>query len=196
MYDQAMHENELADQLAKAGLIFLGWPDDSLPRVPGSVARYAVSCGNESDRTDVNLNYSDTRWKEGANSAWFELSVSAGLFGQDQEFLVAITLEPEMYPVPIRWAWVRLAVSWDIAGEGAAGPLGGGRHLPEFVMLSLDGEVIVRGTVWQDGIGFLAVRNPGQSPVLRQQAESVMTWHRSRPEERLAARRWLDAGAA
>lgn len=191
-----MHESDLADQLAKAGLIFMGWPDDSVSRVPGSVARYAVSCGNESGRTDVKLNYSDARWKEGANDAWFDLSVSAGLFGPDHEFLVAITLEPEVYPVPIRWARVRLAASWDIAGEGSAGLLGGGRHLPEFVMLSLDGDVIVRGTVWQDGIGFLAVRNPGQSPVLRQQAEFVMTWYRSDPEDRLAARRWLGAEAA
>jgi hypothetical protein len=193
VYDRAMHENELADQLARAGLIFLGWPDDSVPRIPGSVARYAVSCGNECSRTDVNLNFSDLRWKEDANGAWFDLSMSAGLFGQGQEFLVAVTLEPTVYPVPIRWAQVRLAASWDIAGEGAAGLLGGGRNLPEFTMLSTDGEVIVQGTVWQYGIGFLAVRHPGNSLVLQRMAESVVTWHPSSPEDRLAARRWLDA---
>ena len=190
-----MGDDELADQLAKAGLIFLGWPDDSPARVPASVARNAVSCGAEDDRTDVTLKYSNARWREEANDAWFGLSSGAGLFGPDNTFFVAVTLQPEAYPVPIVWAKVKLAASWDIAGEGAAGVLGGGRHLPEFVMLSLDGEVIVQGTVWQDGIGFLAVRHPRRAKVLRQQAEFIATWYRSGPEDRSAARNWLDAEA-
>jgi hypothetical protein len=191
-----VQESDLAEQLGMAGLVFLGWADDSEPRVPGSVARYAVSCDAESGRTDVTLEYSDPRWREKANDAWFDLAVSAGLFGADREFLVAVTVQPEVYPVPIRWAKVRLASSWDIAGEGAAGLLGSGRHLPEFVMLSLDGEVIVRGTVWQDGIGFLAVPHPHRAAALRQQAEFYATWYRTSAEDRLAARNWLDATAA
>lgn len=189
-----MDEATLAKELRRAGLMFLGWPDDRVSRVPVSVAGYAVSCSKEDGRIDVKLDYSDSEWQRDANNAWFDLCSRVALFGKDREFLVAVALRPEVWPVRSMWAKVALAEVWDIVGEGASGILGAGRYVPEFVMLSMEGEVIVQGTVWQDGIGFLAVPNPRYAPVLRQQAEFFATWEIADPDERLAARSWLDAG--
>ncbi|BEL11696.1 hypothetical protein Q0Z83_098870 [Actinoplanes sichuanensis] len=190
-----MRESELAERLGKAGLVFIGWPDEAVPRVPVAVARYAVSAGSDTGRDEVSLRYTDPGWQSGGNDAWFTLASDAGLFGAGGEFLVAVALEPDVWPVRSRWAGVRLAASWDIVGEGAADLLGSGRHHPEFVMLSPDGEVIVQGTVRQDGISFLAVHHPRDSGVLRKQGEFFANWHRAHPEDRQAARSWLDADA-
>lgn len=187
-----MDELALAEQLGRAGLTFLGWPDRSAVLVPVSVARYAVSCPAGDSRIDVKLRYSDASWWKHANDAWLDIASRGRLFGRDNDFLIAIALRSDVWPVRSTWAIVRLAAVWDIAGEGAAGLLGSGRHRPEFVMLAVDGRAIVQGTVWQDGIGFLAVRNPRRAEVLRQRAEFLSTWERADPEERLAARAWLE----
>ena len=189
---EVMDETAVAGGLRRSGLIFLGWREDSASLVPPAVARYAVACGSETGRTDVMLKYSDSQWREKANDAWHSLALESGLFGDAGEFLVAVALEPKVWPVVSLWASVRLGDNWDVAGAGADGLLGSGEYQPEFVMLSSSGDVIVRGTVWQDGIGFLAVPRPWRAAVLRQQAESLANWDRADPGERQRARAWLD----
>ncbi|MDX2678379.1 hypothetical protein [Streptomyces soliscabiei] len=122
-----------------------------------------------------------------ANADWHRLAVEEGLFREeDPRFLLASPFEP--------WVCVELRAPWDLMGEGAAGPLGSAYCRPEFVMLSLDGSVLLGGTTNQYSVSTVVVRTPHRSQVLRRAAEYMAESDSDfyLPRERADARRWLD----
>ncbi|MEX2973644.1 hypothetical protein [Streptomyces sp. C184] len=138
------------------------------------------------------------RLLEVANSGWYRLSRDGGLFAADDpEFLLAVNCaEPDE---PRVWWWARVSLSdrWDIVGAGAGTEiLGNGSGRPAFVMLSLDGNVIVRAQQGENSTEFVLVREPHRVQFFRQHGE----WMAGRPRTgtfvRTAIERWLAATSA
>ncbi|WP_143660525.1 hypothetical protein [Streptomyces sp. JHA26] len=143
-----------------------------------------VSCTHEeTGRRDAFVGFDDPHLIEHANRGWYELATSFGLFDVSREFLLALPAYRHNPRVdleqPSVWRRVRLLDAWDVMG--AACSIRRGRSVlghdecllgsrsgrPEFAMLSLDSTVSVVGTTWQDGIGSLAVPNPGDTEPVR-----------------------------
>ncbi|MFF3113446.1 hypothetical protein ACFVSN_30150 [Kitasatospora sp. NPDC057904] len=185
-----MDEMEAMESLAAAGLVVLEECGDLGGLVPPLVTGQAPSCPPEDGRTEAVVDLGDPLLLEKANTAWYRLSVGAGLFTEaDGRFLVALTPEKDG---PSHWICVELQDSWDIMGTGASGLLGSGYCRPEFRMLSLDGTVLCCGTTWESAISAFVLKDPGNSQVLRNFAEWVATGEIGHPTESTAARRWLD----
>ncbi|WP_404815770.1 hypothetical protein [Streptomyces thermolineatus] len=193
--------------LKRAGLEVLegGVPDDALPLFAVGAT---VSCTHEeTGRQDAFVGFDDPHLIEHANRGWYELATSFGLFDANREFLLALPAcryNPRVdLDQPSVWRRVRLLDDWDVMG--AACSIRRGRSVlgfdecllgsragrPEFAMLSLDSTVSVVGTTWQDGIGSLAVRNPGDTEVVRRLIDleaNGTEWSRHRRAQAVA---WL-----
>ncbi|MCQ4045921.1 hypothetical protein ACFOSC_17120 [Streptantibioticus rubrisoli] len=188
-----MKEVELSASLADAGLTLLGMIDPATPLIPPTLATFASSCPEEGGVSFVTVSSAEPRLPEVANFEWHRLSREGGLFGEDNaDFLVAVNCADANSPKIWQWAKVRLSDDWDIVGAGAAsGVLGNGACHPAFVMLSLDGNVIVRGDEGETSLDFTLVRDPHRNQTLRRRGE----WMASRPRTdeftRAALERWL-----
>ncbi|MEU9992858.1 hypothetical protein AB0E10_39975 [Streptomyces sp. NPDC048045] len=187
-----MNDQKLSEALAQAGIRFHGI-DETPATLPVRAAWIAVSCGHSDGRRDIVLDASDADVVSNANLSWFGLATESGLFGgPNREFLLGVDLADDESASILRWAKVELMEDWDIMGGGAAGGiLGSGVGKPEFVMMSTNGEVVLRGTTWEDAIGVLAVPMPDRVKLIRDYAERLASNPRSDFHERRSASEWL-----
>jgi hypothetical protein len=180
---------ELAQQLAAGGLELLGLVDRLTPLIPPTLATVAMSYPRESEPrpySTVEIGAEDLVAQ--ANAGWFRLASEGGLFDASREFLVGVAPSGEWW-----WAHVRLAQSWDVMGLGSASILGNGEGYPGFIMMSLDGDVIVHGDVWQSEIGSVLTRNPAENQQLREHARWKVESPLTPDYEKTAIHRWLEA---
>ncbi|WP_404870168.1 hypothetical protein ACI1MP_32245 [Kitasatospora griseola] len=187
-----MNDRKLSEALAPAGIRFRG-VDETPATLPVRAAWIAVSCGRDDGRRDVVLDVSDADVVTNANLSWFGLASESGLFsGPNGEFLLGVDLADDESTPILRWANVELMEDWDVMGHGAAsGMLGSGAGRPEFVMMSIGGEVILRGTTWEDAIGVLVVPMPDRVKLIRDYAGRLASNPRSDSHERQSALEWL-----
>ncbi|MFD0351452.1 hypothetical protein ACFQ0M_46145 [Kitasatospora aburaviensis] len=167
-----------------------------------------VGCTHgETGRQDAFTAFDDPHLIEHANRGWHELALSFGLFGADREFLLALPAHRYNPRVdvdrPYVWRRVRLLADWDVMGAACAIRrgrsvlgfdeclLGSRAGRPEFAMLSLDSTVSLVGTTWQDGIGSLAVPDPGSAEPVRRLLAWVAGGEEWSRDHRAAAVAWL-----
>ncbi|MFJ7067820.1 hypothetical protein [Streptomyces sp. NPDC101115] len=193
--------------LRRAGLEVL---EGGVPEVvlPVSVVSATVSCTQEeTGRRDAFTDFREPHLIERANRGWYELATSFGLLDANREFLLA--LPAHRYnprgdvDQPRRWCRVRLLDTWDVMGAACAIPrgrsvsgygeclLGSRAGRPEFAMLSLDSTVCVVGTTWQDGIGTLAVPDPGDTVPVRRMIDWEVSGADVPHDRRAQAIAWL-----
>ncbi|MEH0581602.1 MULTISPECIES: hypothetical protein [Streptomyces] len=188
-----MEEAEFAASLLDAGLQWCA-AEAGGGALPVTAAWLATSCRREDGRRDETVRRDDPQLIEKANDGWFRLARDHGFLGEDREFLLGVNhADDESVPI-LRWARVRLLQEWDIMGAGAAtGILGSAAGFPEFAMLSLDGNVILRGTVWQETIGSLLVPDPHRVKIIRDYVERRSANPRTPAAERAEGEAWLRA---
>ncbi|MEU3689820.1 hypothetical protein [Streptomyces narbonensis] len=183
----------VAKSLAAAGLLFVDEWTEPEGLIPAIVAGQAPSCPPSDGRVEALLDFLEPQLHEKANADWYRLAVEGGLFSEtDRRFLLALQSEETERP---QWFCVELQSTWDLMGEGAAGPLGSAPCRPEFRMVSLDGNVLVFATTWEHAISTSVLKAPHRSQVLRRWAEDVASGSLDYPDEpplSPAARRWLD----
>src|SRR5512142_1620248 len=111
-----MDESALTTALAKAGLVFRGLVDRSVPLVPPAVAGFANSVlGDFHDAVEVD----DPDKVAKVNALWHRLCLAGGLLTEDHpEFLLAVDCSDSDWPRVWWWARVALTDRWDIAGDG------------------------------------------------------------------------------
>ncbi|MFI8520318.1 hypothetical protein ACIGEZ_21190 [Streptomyces sp. NPDC085481] len=192
---------EALEKLSAAGFVFhevLETRDD-LP--PVNVASYMGHVGAESGRHGFLLAHDEKDLGSRFNGEWERLARDSGLFstGADgqPEFLIGVDVVQDTSAdgESQSWRWVRVALAdhWDIAGAGCTnGILGAGANNPAFIMMSLDGDVLVHGGYWQDGIGANTVSHPARLRELREHAGRIASdfdWLEL--ETRQWAERWL-----
>jgi hypothetical protein len=186
-----VEEAELAASLSGAGLQWCAaeGPGGTLPV---AAAWLATSCRREDGRRDETVRRGDPQLIEKANDGWFRLALDHGFLGDDREFLLGVNYADDDSVPILRWARVRLLEEWDIMGAGAAtGILGSAAGFPEFAMLSLDGNVILRGTTWQDSIGSLVVPDPHRVKIIRDYVVRRSANSRTPAAERAEGETWL-----
>lgn len=192
---------EALERISAAGFVFRGAMEarDDLP--PVNVASYMGHVGRESGRHGFVLGHDEPDLGRRFNEQWERLARDCGLFsaGVDgkPEFLIGVDVvqddSDEGEAQSWRWVRVTLAEHWDVAGAGCEnGILGAGRNNPAFIMMSLDGDVLVHGAYWQDGIGASTVSHPARLQELREHARRIafdFDWLEL--ETRQWAERWL-----
>jgi len=189
-----VEDAQLTAKLASAGLVYIETVDGEASLLPPGLAATATSYREGDGWAGAGVDVDDPALIANANAGWFRLAVEGGLFkGIGSEFLVSVTraegAEPNQW-----WARVSLAEPWDIMGAGAAtGILGIVAGHPAFVMSSLDGTVVLRGTTWESEIGCLLVRNPHRIDAYRQFLERKITNPRTTDRDREVIQRWLAA---
>ncbi|MBO4206121.1 hypothetical protein [Micromonospora echinofusca] len=187
-----MEQKRHSGRLAAAGLIFLGLVSPERPLIPPALATLAPGYPPKSGtwpRLVVDSDIPDFVTR--ANNGWLDLCQAGGLFGDDREFLVAI--EAHEGESDWWWAHVRLAESWDVMGAGSAAALGSGFGAPEFVMLSLDGDIIAFGMSGNSSIGVVLVDGFRNIAGLRELAFWKVNSPGTPQQEKVAARRWLES---
>ncbi|KAA2258832.1 hypothetical protein F0L68_23730 [Solihabitans fulvus] len=187
-----MKKAELAESLAEAGLKLCASGDSLSGQLSVDAAWLATSCSQEDGRRDIVVSQSDPDLVEKANAAWFQLASDGGLLGADREFLVGVDFaDRDEIPI-LRWVRVQLMDEWDIVGAGAAsGILGWAYGRPGFAMLSLDGSVVVRGTVWAEAVGLLLVPFPHRVQIIRSYVERVVLNPNTSSYDRAVGETWL-----
>ncbi|HEX6686814.1 MAG TPA: hypothetical protein VF062_28875 [Candidatus Limnocylindrales bacterium] len=186
----------LSDQLSAAGLLYLELADPDAPLIPPLLATFANATPPCEVRQVAMLSMDLPDLPARANEAWMRLSREGKLFAEDdRQFHVGLDTGEVADAQTWRWVRVKLMDEWDIMGAGAAGPLGNGSCRPGFVMLSLDGKVIVRGDTWEGQIGCVLVTDPCRAEPFRQHGARTAEWRTTPPWEKAAIRRWLDTCA-
>ncbi|MGW8990047.1 hypothetical protein ACWGRF_09015 [Streptomyces zhihengii] len=188
-----MNEEEISESLAHVGMQFIHI-DKTPAMLPVKAAWIVVGCSRDDGRRDIVLDLYDKDFVRTANSSWFSLAHQCGLFDPlDGQFLLGVDLSGGESASIFRWARVKLMDSWDIlSDESTAGAFGFSPRSPEFVMMSTSGRVILRGTTWEDSIGFLAVPTPDRVKMIRDYAERLAKNPRSDIHERRSASEWLN----
>jgi hypothetical protein len=186
-------ESELADGLAQTGLVFQGWHAPDTPFIPPELAAAAFLLAGRRGRHGSSVEFTDRDLAEKANAGWYRVAHEAGLFDEDDpRFLLGVLLERDD-PVA-RWAMVRLTTPWDVMGAGGeSGMLGPAWCRPAFTMLSLNGDVIVRGDTTSTAVYTVGIRTPVHQARFMEFARSVggEAYFRSAPELRAAVAAWL-----
>lgn len=189
-----LNEIALSTSLAEAGLHLLGMADVADPLIPPVLATFVSSCPSEDGAFGEVVDLDDPRVHERANAQWYRLALHCGLFGSSHpRFLVAVNCAGSSFP---RWWWaqVELLRKWDLVGVGASsGILGNGPCRPSFVMLSLDGDVILRCDIGQSSIEFSVARESRRAQTLRQHGAWMISSSRADEPTRAAIGRWLDS---
>ncbi|WP_128978072.1 hypothetical protein [Streptomyces roseicoloratus] len=192
---------EALEKLIAAGLVFHGVLEtrDDLP--PVNVASYMGHVGPDSGRHGFVLAHEEKDLGSRFNVEWERLARDSGLFspgaGGRPEFLLGVDVaqDTSVDGESQSWRWARVTLSdhWDIAGVGCEnGILGAGANNPAFIMMSLDGDILVHGASWQDGIGASAVSHPARFEELRDHAGRIaFAFDWLEPETREWAERWL-----
>ncbi|GAA3125464.1 hypothetical protein [Streptosporangium carneum] len=189
-----MKESVIEASLAEAGLIFMGMVAISDPLIPPDLATRASSCFSEELTLAESVYLDDPLLLEKANREWYRMSREGGLFGEgERKFLVAVNCADGDSPQIWWWAKAELSDPWDIMGAGAAsGALGAAHSYPGFVMLSLDGDVIVRGDRGEVSIDLTVVREPHRLPIFLRHGEWLAAWPDTDEFTRAALKRWLE----
>lgn len=181
--------NQVAASLAEVGMRFLGMLDTSSSVIPPKLAAFASSC---IEAVGVSVDVEDPRMFEKANDASYRLAMEGGLFGK-RGFLLAVR-HLEVNTPEFQW-WARIAFldQWDVVERGSeSGVLGRRAGYPAFLMLSLDGNVILRGDRGESTVDFTLVRNPGHIKMLIDHGEWLTRWSTTDEFSRQSIRRWLD----
>ncbi|MEV8016796.1 hypothetical protein AB0O76_10695 [Streptomyces sp. NPDC086554] len=189
-----MRETELAQSLADAGLKYLGMADDSAPLMPPNLASFANSTAAEGRAVGVGLENGLPDLQATANSEWYRLAMNEGLFpADDPEFLLSVSAGDPESPRVLWWARVALEAEWDLAGAGAASRVtGNGWGHPEFVMLSVDGDVVARGSTGEEYTDLVFLRDPHRIQSIRNFGADMAHWPDLPKATRDAVARWLE----
>ncbi|MEU4479697.1 hypothetical protein AB0F68_16815 [Micromonospora sp. NPDC023966] len=150
----------IAADLAPAGLHFVERVHGDF-RLPLPPHRSAASCLSEHGRFDSRpeevVQVDDPDLPAKVNAAWWRMAAEYGLLDERREFLLCAGIEdPDAEESVLIWVRVRLLDEWDLTGSGCllrssfAG-LFTDRFVPEFVMTSLDGRMVLETTVWGNG---------------------------------------------
>lgn len=189
-----MKVSDISTQLGKAGLELTAVADRSEVLVPPNLAGFVKDiCEIEADDlTTVEKREPDLQGR--INESWYRLAGHGGLFeSARREFYVAVDLAEPDGEAEYWWARVVLRDVWDLAGAGAAtGVLGNGFLHPAFVMLSLDGESIVRVDEGELVVELALVRNVSGERRLREHGVWMLSSSSTNESTRSAIRRWLD----
>jgi hypothetical protein len=161
----------VAAQLAPAGLHFVERIRGEI-RQPLPPHRGPASCLTEHGRFDsAPVAVDDPGLPAKVNADWWRMASEYGLLNDQREFLLGIYYDiPEYADPDYAWVRVRLDAEWDLVDSrvpvlrsGFAGLLTE-RFIPEFTMLSIDGQVLLNTTVWGNGtINTIAIR-PDRRP--------------------------------
>jgi hypothetical protein len=125
------------------------------------------------------------------NAGWLRLATVCGVLNHEREFLLEVdyALEGEDWP-QLAWIKVQLLDDWSIA-DGTVDALGG-FAAPEFTALSVDGQALMRTTLWGNGsISSLVIPEPSVAMPIRRFAEEMATGPRYSRAVQEAARVWL-----
>src|ERR1700761_4751091 len=147
----SLTDTDVAAALAPAGLRFVE-RDRAAVRLPVQAANLAPSCRREDGRIDAPsyevADVDDPDMTNKINSGWFRLAIESGLFNEQREFLLEVDYAETADEPELAWIRVQLLDHWNIAGSGVAAF---GTRAPEFTALSVDGQVLMRTTLWGDG---------------------------------------------
>lgn len=164
-------DTDVAADLASAGLLFLErvsgdvprpWPDRSPATLLDEHGRFDATRDEIIDLDDPDL-------PAKLDAGWWRMATEYGLLNEQREFLLSVNYqdyltEQDQEP-ELAWVRVRLAEDWDLGGGGASqlrsffAELFTERYVPEFIMVSLDGRMVLDTTVWGNGtISTLVVR--------------------------------------
>ncbi|MFC8129030.1 hypothetical protein [Streptomyces sp. NPDC057302] len=200
MRERDAQEREFATSLARSGLKYLGMVAPSTPStsptplIPPNLASFANSTAAEGREVAVSLRIGLPDLPERVNAEWYGLSTEQGLFSAAApEFLLSVPGNVAESPHGLWWARVTLEAEWDLAGAGAAaGVTGSGWGYPEFVMLSVAGDVIVRGSTGEEYTDCVALRDPQRIRTLRDLGADMAHWPHLPKPARDAVSRWLE----
>jgi len=153
--------------LARAGVL-------GLPQAPPPifVVGLLAPCHPEDGRCDAWVDgwvyEENSGLVEAANAGWFALACEHGLFGEDQEFLLAVPAEQQDDDGDevFEWRRVRLLDEWDLVGAGAE-LLGSGSERPKMSMSSLDGSIVMRITTYPSGVSSIVLPEPWRAATVR-----------------------------
>jgi hypothetical protein len=161
----------VAADLALAGLVFIERIQGEV-QVPLPEFKSAASCRDEDGRfdstTDEIVDVNDPEMPAKINAGWCRMATEYGLLDERREFLLSVNYrDPEAIDPELTWVRVRLGQVWDLAGSGSTA-LGSyffsrlftERFVPEFVMLSIDGHMLLNTTVWGNGTVSTIVIRP------------------------------------
>jgi hypothetical protein len=186
-----LSEQALAEGLEAAGfrLLEVRYRGAS---IPVHAAWAATTCQpGEGGRRDVTYELDDLDLVSRLNSAWSQTALDVGLMDRSGQFLLSVISSSSGLPEP-HWALVRMFGEPDIAGTGASqGIFGFRRGHIEFATASLDGNAIVRGTLWQSSAGLLGISDARSSARLRGYIRSLLERDALSEDERLRAQGWL-----
>ncbi|MFE0464181.1 hypothetical protein ACFW1A_33500 [Kitasatospora sp. NPDC058965] len=186
-----MDDSMLSAALGSAGLTYLGLVDPTEPLIPPDLAGFIVNCDDAYVFFADGVDLDDPRLAARLNESWRRGAEAAGLLG-GAPFLLGVAQGAGAGSGHRTWARVTLTEPWDLAGA-PPGPLGHGPGRPTFVMLSADGEGILRMSYGEVMGECTVVRGPARVPVLRAHAERMLGRARLDPFTRSAVERWLAA---
>ncbi|MFI1766025.1 hypothetical protein ACH41H_28745 [Streptomyces sp. NPDC020800] len=141
----------------------------------------------------MSIENDDPDFQQRVNHEWYMLCAHQGLFDtQNPQFLIAVRDESDQAGVAW-WARVALQMDWDFAGAGAEARVSGcGWGHPEFVMLSIDGRVVVRGSQGEKWTDVVCVQDPHHIPSFRRLGVTLSESKSTPQETRDALARWLE----
>ncbi len=85
------------------------------------------------------------------NASWFRMASEYGLLNEDREFLLLVNYADEEDEVERLRSWIATTFT--------------PRFVPEFRMVSLDGQTVVETTVWGNGtVSTIAIRPSATAP--------------------------------
>jgi hypothetical protein len=187
----------IAGRLVSAG-VALGREMEHRDILPVYVAWASVACSQKDGRIDVRINRDEERFVERLNESWLRLAQDFSLMDDDHRFLLGLSHPKSSSGSGLDEAWeqgwfeAHLMDDWDLAGAGAATGILGSRYgYPEFVMTSMSGDVVIRGTTWEGDIGVLALPQPGGVETLRRHGRFLIEDPELAPGQDVQARRWL-----
>jgi hypothetical protein len=186
---------DMAANLAPAGLRFVE-RDHAAVRLPVQAANVAPSCRREDGRIDAPphevVHADDPDMARKVNAGWFRLARESGLFTEDRQFLLEVDYSDAVDEPELAWIRVQLLEQWDVASSGVAAL---GTDAAEFTALSIDGQVLMRTTLWGNGtISSLVVTSPATAAPIRASAETMTQTPFYSPALQQAARTWLAQG--
>lgn len=188
-----MEVAEISRTLTASGVRLCGIEEPGI-HLPTWGALLASSCRREEGRRDVVVTKDDPDFLNSLNSSWFRLAEDEGLFDGSGEFLLAVSTPSGA----MGWARVKLMDSWDIFRDcaDADSEIFGSEGFPEFVMLSTDGTLVLRATVWGNGsIGLVALPHPRRVETITRYVERRSANPKTPPHERTEGMNWLSSPA-
>ncbi|MFE3454947.1 hypothetical protein ACFXJ8_39095 [Nonomuraea sp. NPDC059194] len=170
-------DSEIAAQLAPAGLLFIRRVEGEVrqPHLPPgrSPSSARPEDGRFDSRPDEIPDVNDPDMPVKVNASWLRMASEFGLFNKDREFLLLVNYadEEDEWEDHSGWVQVRLLDEWDLAASGVeqlrswiAGTFTP-RFVPEFRMVSLDGQTVIETTVWGNGtVSTIAIRPSATAP--------------------------------